>query len=184
MQAQGQVQTLVKHFFSSMESNHDFRRAQASGVLSIPVMDIWQQRPFVTHIVPVWTRPRYNHFLVFHLQLANFCAWAIDYPVVPQGTARVRLVFHANNTIEQVEELARLVCGWAAEMMDIEEGKTGDIKIPKAAQRVYAYLTGEVVGGEYKEPVNGKVEATAPPKSMDITANGSDMANGETLVRN
>ena len=135
----------MKHFFCSVTSNPSFARAQASGVLSIPVMDDWEKRPFVTHIVPVWTRPRYNHFLVFHLQLANFCAWAIDYPVVPQGTARVRLVFHADNTIEQVEELAKLVCGWAVEMMDIEDGKTGGSKIPKAAQKVYAYLGGEGV---------------------------------------
>lgn len=52
-------------------------------------------------------------------ELAAFLAkgglrtWPIDYPVIPRGQDRVRIIFHVDNTEDQIEELARLICCWA-----------------------------------------------------------------------
>lgn len=50
-------------------------------------------------------------------------------------------MFHAANTEEQAEFLARTICDWAAEMMELEARPDGGkTKIPKAAQKVYALM--------------------------------------------
>lgn len=139
-QAQDNIQRLVKHFFRCITQNEVWARASAMGILSIPVMgDDWEARDFHAHIVPVWTRQRYNWWLVFHLQLAGISAFPIDYPTVPKGQSRIRLMFHAANTEAQVAHLAATICAWAAEMIAIEEGAAKS-KIPRAAQQVYALM--------------------------------------------
>ena len=110
------------------------------GILSVPVMDDWESRDFHAHIVPVWTRQRYNWWLVFHLQLSGISAFPIDYPTVPKGQSRIRLMFHSANTESQVEFLVTTICNWAKEMISIEEGSEGKGKTPKAAQQVYALM--------------------------------------------
>lgn len=115
------------------------------GILSMPLSEGWETRPFVTHVVPVWTRQRYNYWLIFHLQLAQFCTFPIDYPVVPKGRSRVRLTFHAANTESQVDGLVAAICDWAQEMVDIEEGGRGGV--PRAARQVYASMADEEVNG-------------------------------------
>ncbi|KAI1388533.1 5-aminolevulinate synthase [Hypoxylon trugodes] len=139
-EAQKNIQHLVNHFFTTITSNDIWLKASEKGVLSIPIMDAWETQEFHTHIVPVWTRQRYNWWLVFHLQLSGISAFPIDYPTVPKGQSRIRLMFHAANTESQVEFLATTICNWAKEMIDIEEGTDNQGKIPKAAQQVYALM--------------------------------------------
>ncbi|KAI0172151.1 putative aminotransferase [Hypoxylon sp. FL1284] len=131
---------LVKHFLTTITSNEVWDEANDMGILSIPVSDNWEFRDFMTHIVPVWTRQRYNFWLVFHLQLSKMSAFPIDYPVVPKGQSRIRLMFHAANTEAEVELLAGTICDWAREMIDIEKAGDGKSRIPKAAQQIYAMM--------------------------------------------
>ncbi|OTA56528.1 putative aminotransferase [Hypoxylon sp. EC38] len=139
-ESQEKIQHLVKHFLTTITSNEIWDEANDMGILSIPVSENWEFRDFVTHIVPVWTRQRYNFWLVFHLQLSKISAFPIDYPVVPKGQSRIRLMFHAANTEAEVELLANSICDWAKEMIDIEKGGEGKSKIPKAAQQIYAMM--------------------------------------------
>jgi 8-amino-7-oxononanoate synthase len=92
----------------------------------------------MTHIVPVHTRTRHELFLFFHLMWENMTAYAFSFPIVPKGQSRVRLVFHAHNTKEQVAALATAICDWAREMLEIERGET-DNALPSATRRVYAW---------------------------------------------
>ncbi|KAH8648630.1 5-aminolevulinate synthase [Xylariales sp. PMI_506] len=132
------IQCLVKHFFKTITANDIWEEVTDERILTIPALDDWESKPFVTNIVPVLTRPRYEAFLSFHLGLlANISAFAISSPVVPKGTNRVRLMFHAHNTIEQVDILVAAICEWAREMLDIEQGVTEDT-IPQATRQVYA----------------------------------------------
>lgn len=75
---------------------------------------------------------------MYHLQQARYYVLAVSFPIVPKGHDRVRVVFHAGNTDEEVEGLAKCVCEWAQEMVDIEDGKTVE-KVPKAARLVYEW---------------------------------------------
>ncbi|KAK3317262.1 putative aminotransferase [Cercophora scortea] len=138
---QNNLQHLITHFFTSIEANPHWEKASEMGILSIPVLEDWQERDFQCHIVPLKTRQRYNWWLVFHLQLSGISAFPIDYPTVPRGQSRIRLMFHAGNTEEQVELLASTICNWAAEMIEIEESPDGAKgKIPKAAHQVYGLM--------------------------------------------
>ncbi|KAF1843631.1 class II aminotransferase/8-amino-7-oxononanoate synthase [Cucurbitaria berberidis CBS 394.84] len=134
---QDQIQHVVKHFARTIEANDVYDEAVDEGILSIPNLEGWESKPFVTHVVPVMTRQRYTLFLCYHLQLAGINCFPIDYPVVPKGFSRIRVVFHAGNTEEQVEKLANSVCEWAQEMLDLEASGQG-VKVPSAARQVHA----------------------------------------------
>ena len=106
----------------------------------------------LTQVMPVMTRQRYTKFLCYHLQLAGISCFPIDYPVIPRGMNRLRIVFHATNTEAEVEKLANSICEWAQEMLDIEASGRSGVKIPGAARQVYAaQATAET------EKVNGSV---------------------------
>lgn len=77
----------------------------------------------MSNIAAVITRNRYETFLFAHLMsIGNVNAYAITYPIVPKGKGRVHLVFHAHNSVADVEALADTICNWAQEMLDIENG--------------------------------------------------------------
>lgn len=88
--------------------------------------------------MPLWTRERYGHWLTFLLDARKYSAFPVTFPVVPKGSARLRVVIHADRTEEQVDGLAAAICEWAEEMVQIETGTGGRGKVPWAAQQVYA----------------------------------------------
>jgi len=137
---QDHIQHLVRYFFALLEQDPDWEKASEEDMLYIPIMGDWESRDWQAHIVPLWTRQRYNYWLVFHLQLSGICAFPIDYPTVPKGQGRIRLMFHAGNTEKEVENLASIVCSFAREMISIEEGNIGASKVPVKAQQVYAMM--------------------------------------------
>ncbi|KAI1138453.1 5-aminolevulinate synthase [Hypoxylon sp. FL0543] len=140
--SQNRVQHLVKHFFQAITANPIWAKASAMGILFIPVMgEDWKDKDTYTHIVPVWTRQEYTWWLLFHLLLAHISAQPVDYPSVPKGKSRIRIIFHAANEEKQVEYLADTLCDFAREMIEIEEsGETG--RVPRAAQQVYVLMQG------------------------------------------
>ncbi|KAI4271508.1 MAG: hypothetical protein L6R38_006863 [Xanthoria sp. 2 TBL-2021] len=137
---QDNIQHLVKHFFKSITSRPVWNKATEMGILSIPVSEDWDSREWLAHCVPLWTRQRYNYWLVFHLQLSGISAFPIDYPTVPKGQSRIRLMFHGANTEAEVETLVSTICDFAREMIEIEESGEAGLKVPKAAQQVYALM--------------------------------------------
>lgn len=114
-----------------------WEEAVDAGLLSCPLAEDWEQRPCHSHIVPIRTRPRHEQYLFFHLALSGMNAYNISYPVVPKGLSRIRMVFHAHNTEQEVDIAVAAICGWAAEMLEIEAG-TSKGALPKAALQVYA----------------------------------------------
>ncbi|KAL8939390.1 MAG: hypothetical protein Q9216_003376 [Gyalolechia sp. 2 TL-2023] len=137
--AQANIQHLVKHFFRATAADPVWQQATKRGILSIPLSTNWEDRSFQTPIVPIQTRRQYSYWLVFHLYLHKFSAIPVEYPVVPKGQNRIRLVFHASNTNVQIENLISTIGDWAQEMMDIEKDQgAGQARIPTAARQVYA----------------------------------------------
>ncbi|MCJ1357757.1 MAG: hypothetical protein MMC33_007753 [Icmadophila ericetorum] len=143
--AQENVQYLVKHFFKLITSNSTWAEATARGILDVPLSLAWEERDFVTHIVPIWTRTRHSYWLAFHLNFHKFCAFPVEYPTVAKGQSRLRLSFHASNTELQVEDLVSAICEWAEEMIKIEDGEANGNKIPRAARQVYEWMGDESV---------------------------------------
>ncbi|KAJ2987429.1 hypothetical protein NUW58_g4513 [Xylaria curta] len=79
------------------------------------------------------TNPIWEEALTFN----NMNAYPMVFPVVPKGESRLRLVFHAHNTLEEIDKLVSNITEWAAEMLDIERG-ISESALPKAARQLYA----------------------------------------------
>ncbi|KAI1826996.1 8-amino-7-oxononanoate synthase [Xylaria intraflava] len=136
MAAQNRIQQNVRHFFTIIGDNPDWVEAADARIASIPLLEDWEERPFLTHIVPVHTQPFHEQYLFHHLLANNINAYPMAFPVVPKGKSRVRLVFHAHNTTEQVDRLVSVICEWAREMLDIKQGRS-ESSIPIAARRMF-----------------------------------------------
>lgn len=105
----------------------------------MPLADDWDLRDFQVHIIAVHTKQQYNYWLNFHLQLAGFCVFPIDFPTVPHDQCRNRIMLHGANTKAEVEAVANAICAWAKEMILLEKDRPGKPpRIPTAAQKVFA----------------------------------------------
>ncbi|KAI1148833.1 8-amino-7-oxononanoate synthase [Nemania diffusa] len=137
-EAQDQVQRNVKYFFKKLTSSPVWDQAIETGLLSIPLLDTeWEQTPYLSHIVPLLTRTGHELFLFWQLVLNNINAYPMQFPVVPKGKNRMRLMFHAHNTSEQIDKLVSTILDWASEMLDIEKGAVTHA-LPEAARQVYS----------------------------------------------
>ncbi|KAI0104841.1 putative aminotransferase [Nemania sp. FL0031] len=139
--AQDNIQHLVKRFIAAIRADLSFQKASEMGIVWVPLSEDMEEREFLVHIVAIRTRQRYSYWLAFHLQLAGYCIFPIDYPVVPKGQSRIRLIIHGANTEAEIDGIAKATCDWAREMVDIETGDaTGNARMPKSAQQVYAMM--------------------------------------------
>ncbi|KAJ0116902.1 aminotransferase class I II [Diaporthe amygdali] len=136
---QEQIQTIVKYFFEQVLAHPVWQDAMDAGLLAVPLAEEFETRPYQSHIAPLrLLRGGHGHeqFLFCHLAIANMNAYPISYPTVPKGTDRIRLVFHAHNTADDVDRLVATVADWAEEMMQIESSGSKDA-MPSAMRKAY-----------------------------------------------
>ncbi|EEY16854.1 8-amino-7-oxononanoate synthase [Verticillium alfalfae VaMs.102] len=141
---QQSIQDIVTYFFEKLTNNVEWQRAKAAGLLSCPLSEGWEQRVCHTHIVPIWTKPRHEQYLFFHMMSENMNAYSFAYPVVPKGKSRVRMVFHAHNTKADVDKTVGTIAEWVREMLDIEQDESAEY-VPRIASEVYS-MKAEVRG--------------------------------------
>ncbi|KAL8756522.1 MAG: hypothetical protein Q9199_002886 [Rusavskia elegans] len=157
------IQRLVKHFFIIIATDAIWEQTTAQGVFSVPLSSDWGDMPALTHIIPISTRQRYSYWLIFHLYMRKFSTVLVEFPVVPKGQGRVRLVSHTNNNESQVESLVSAIGEWAQEMMEIEKDQgTRGTKLPRAARQVYAWKGNRAVDGSESVEVLRKGLADGP----------------------
>ncbi|KAM0255270.1 hypothetical protein ACHAQJ_005925 [Trichoderma viride] len=136
-EAQQRIQNIVQYFFQKLNDDPRWEDAVDADLLSCPLAEDWDQRQYHSHIVPIRTRPRHEQYLFFHMSMAGMNAYNISYPVVPKGMSRIRIVFHAHNTEQEIDTAVEAICSWASEMLDIENSAS-KATLPKAALQVYA----------------------------------------------
>ena len=142
----GRVQHNAQLFYQLLTTHTLWKKARDEGILWVPLADGWESRPFFTHIVPLWTRPKYLYWLYFHLLSSGYCTWPIEHPVVPPGQGRIRMTLHAVNTEAQIEGLVGAVFEWVGEILAIEEGTAG-VKASRVAAKVYEWMRSEGLEG-------------------------------------
>ncbi|KAG2415967.1 hypothetical protein HFD88_007159 [Aspergillus terreus] len=113
------LQFNVRYFLRTLLKHPVWKEAQDTKLLAIPVAEDYESKELLTQIVPVWTQARDNHHLASHLHLADYKAYPVSYPVVPKDQGRIRLVFHAGNTTDEIDTLIQIICDWAREMIDL-----------------------------------------------------------------
>jgi 8-amino-7-oxononanoate synthase len=126
----------VKYFFESLLANPVWEEAMDEGLISVPLAEDWEERSFHSHVVPVKLRPGHEHYLFVHLAVANMNAYCISYPIAPKGTGRIRLVFHAHNTKEEIDRLIEVVSDWVVEMLEMERGESKNT-LPSAMRHAF-----------------------------------------------
>ncbi|KAK8041287.1 Aminotransferase [Apiospora phragmitis] len=145
-EAQERIQHLVRFFFETLTSHSVWPAAQQMGLLLVPLAKDWEERPFLTHIIPIFTRQKYNWWLFFHILDSNFCTFPMEHPIVPLGQRRIRAVLHAYNTEDEVRKFVNAIFTWVEEMVSIENGSS-EYAVPHAARRVYAWMAQEKLTG-------------------------------------
>lgn len=142
--AQDNIQDLVTHFFSLITESPIYEAAIEKNIISIPLAEDWESQPMQSHVVALWVKDRKSTWLFFHLVFANISAFPVTFPTVPPGADRIRITFHGNNTVEDVERLVEGILEWTQEMIEIEErGVSGSGKesMTRAARQVYYGLS-------------------------------------------
>ncbi|RYP27320.1 hypothetical protein DL767_007744 [Monosporascus sp. MG133] len=170
-QARDRLQYLTKLYLDTLTSNPIYKKANAKGLLRMPTHEDedWHDQPFITHIVPIWTKSKYAHYLSFHLVSDGINGTPIVFPIVPKGEDRVRLIMHSYNTEEEVKTLANSICSWAQEMLEIEA--SGDKnRLPKAAQRAFDLMK--------KAAAEDGVNGTKGTNGVNGTNGPKEIANG------
>ncbi|KAI4598723.1 hypothetical protein KJ359_002615 [Pestalotiopsis sp. 9143b] len=145
-EARENIQSLARLFLEAVTQHPKWPAAEKNGLLRIPLASGWEERPFLAHIIPISTRPRYTWWLYFHLLARSLSAFPVEHPIVPAGKGRIRVILHASNTPEQVKGLVDEVFAWVEDITSIEEGKV-DENVTHAAGQVYAWMKHERLTG-------------------------------------
>jgi len=117
------------------------------GLLTVPLIEDYEQRPFLAAVVPIRTREQYHYWFYFHVVCSGFSVLPVGYPTVARGKSRLRVTLHAKNTEKELERLVDTIYEWVEEMIDIEEGSGPGDKVPRTARQVYAWMKREGVDG-------------------------------------
>lgn len=65
---------------------------------------------------------------------------------MPLGQGRLRVILHASNTEDQVQQFIDGIFSWVEEIIEIEDGKTSET-VSHAARQVYAWMSRENLTG-------------------------------------
>lgn len=151
---------MVRLFFELLTSHPLWSNAKSKGILNVPLAEGWEDRPVHTHLLAISTKSKSFWWMHYHLLSASFRTLPVTFPVVPPGHSRLRVIFHAHNTDEQVRGFVDAIYAWVQEMIDIEAG-AGTEPVTKAAKEVYDWMRKEQVDGF------GIVRAKRKAESLD-----------------
>ncbi|PGH16702.1 hypothetical protein AJ79_01575 [Helicocarpus griseus UAMH5409] len=152
---QEKVHSLVRRFYSKLHALPSWEAAKASGIISAPTGEGYEQQKYLSQIVPLIATN--NFLLCVYLQLQDYVVWPHEYPVVPKGQQRVRLQFHAYNTEEEVDEIAGILERFMRDELDaLARGERIDAEL--YTMRALGYIDGGagVASGAAVERANGE----------------------------
>ena len=115
LQRRGRLQQNIGYFYWTLTRHPRWEEMKQRGILYLPTERIWDTGPFKSPIVPVITKAGQAGNLCKSLRRARFWVNSVEFPSVPKGTGRVRLMIHADNTQEEMDGVIHLIMKWAAD---------------------------------------------------------------------
>lgn len=103
---------MASYFIDRLHNHPLWDEVQRAGRLRL-VDKGGRLRDIISPIVPVVTQPGESRGLAAHLLRNGFLAHAVQYPIVPLESERLRIIVHANNTREQIEGCVEGMMQWA-----------------------------------------------------------------------
>jgi hypothetical protein len=126
---QHRIQYLVRLLCARIRAIPLYERAKESGYLRVPLADGFEDKPLMSHIVPLWSEA--GDALSIGLLMNKITAYPVVFPTVPRGTKRVRICIHADNTEEDINKLVACVDEWLQErfkgdkVLGVDQGIAG-----------------------------------------------------------
>ncbi|RAL04306.1 aminotransferase class I/II-fold pyridoxal phosphate-dependent enzyme [Aspergillus ibericus CBS 121593] len=109
------LQQNIWYFYWTLTRHPRWEEIKQRGILYLPTEKTWYTRSFKSPIVPVITKAGQANNLCKMLRRARYWVNSVEYPSVPKGTGRVRLMIHADNTREEMDGVIQLIMKWAAD---------------------------------------------------------------------
>ncbi|KAM4066859.1 aminotransferase class I and II domain-containing protein [Hirsutella rhossiliensis] len=106
------VQKNISHFYDCLQSHPQWETFYQTGRLRI-VEEDWRLHRFRTAVTPLITQPGESRALQAQLLKDGFLVHALQYPIVPLDSERLRIMLHADNTPQQVESFVEAIMRWA-----------------------------------------------------------------------
>ncbi|CAG7921941.1 unnamed protein product [Penicillium olsonii] len=107
------LQKNVLHFYRSLEGHPQLERVSRLGILRVPLLAGWEERPFQTPIVVVYTQDGKSSSLANELERQKYRVQQGGYPFVPRGLEGIRIMIHADNTEQEIEGLLQAIMAWS-----------------------------------------------------------------------
>lgn len=107
----------MRHFFRKLTSHTLWPRIKSNGVLYLPTEETWNTEPFQSPIVAVIPQAGLAADLGNFLAEVKYRVNVVHYPIVPKDKDRIRMVIHADNTVEQIDRVVELIVEWAVIQM-------------------------------------------------------------------
>ncbi|PYH91089.1 class II aminotransferase/8-amino-7-oxononanoate synthase [Aspergillus ellipticus CBS 707.79] len=120
-QRRSRLQQNVWYFYWSLTRHPQWDDVKRQGILFVPTEKTWYANPVKSPIIPIVTRPGQAHNLCKQIRQAKYWVNAVEFPSVPKGKGRVRLMIHADNTREEMDRVIQLIMRWAVEQMEPDE---------------------------------------------------------------
>ncbi|GFF62458.1 8-amino-7-oxononanoate synthase [Aspergillus udagawae] len=109
------LQNNIRRFHEGLTNHPEWPKFTQAGILRLPTEQTWGDGCFSAPIIPIITSVGQSAGLAEKLQEAGYWVNPVRYPIVPRDKERVRIVVHADNTDEQIDEVVDLIMIWARE---------------------------------------------------------------------
>ncbi|KAL4865903.1 hypothetical protein BDV12DRAFT_187814 [Aspergillus spectabilis] len=109
------LQKNIRSFYHLLTTSKAWSHPHRKDLISMPMESTWQSQPFLSPIIGlITTKPEKVGILADKLADHRYFTNVVHSPLVPKGMDRIRLMVHAGNTQEQIEDVVRLISEWVA----------------------------------------------------------------------
>ncbi|KAE8346828.1 hypothetical protein BDV24DRAFT_175672 [Aspergillus arachidicola] len=123
------LQKNLQFFYQTLTTSAEWQHAKRKGIFHLPTEKTWRSEPFLAPIAAIVVQPGKAKELAQHLHQAKYWVNTANFPLVPKGKDRIRIVIHADNTESQIEGLVRLLREWARGQIRLDERKPGPARM-------------------------------------------------------